>query len=77
MNYNNTTKRGMTNNLKIQRVTNQLTQEELAKKAGTTRQTIHAIETGKFTPATDLAMRIAEVFGKTVEQIFQLAVNIE
>jgi len=72
MNYNNTTKRGMTNSLKVERVINRMTQAELAEKVGVSRQTIHAIETGKFTPATDLAMQIAEALGKTVEQIFTL-----
>jgi putative transcriptional regulator len=50
-----------------------LTQQELAERAGVTRQTIHSIEKGKYRPSVDLALRLARVLGTTVEQIFELA----
>jgi putative transcriptional regulator len=49
---------------------NEMTQQELANAVGVTRLTIHSIETGKFMPSTLLALKIAEFFGKTVEDIF-------
>lgn len=50
----------------------EMTQEELAKRAGVTRQTIHALESGKYAPSLPLALRIARVFNTTVENVFQL-----
>ena len=50
----------------------EMTQEQLAQRVGVTRQTIHAIETGKFNPSTKLTFRIAREFGTTVEQVFWL-----
>ena len=50
----------------------EMTQQELADKVGVTRQTILAIEKGKFNPSTKLALRIAQVFGVSVEEIFYL-----
>jgi len=52
---------------------NEMTQEELACQVGVTRQTIHSIEKGKFKPSIFLALKIAEIFGKTVEDIFFLS----
>lgn len=49
----------------------EMTQEELASKAGCTRQTIIAIEAGKYVPSLTLAFRIARVFGVDVEDVFQ------
>jgi len=61
------------NNLKSVRFNNnQVTQEELAEKVNVSRQTIHAIETGKFNPSVKLALTIAEFFGCLVEDIFYL-----
>ena len=51
----------------------EMTQEELARKAGVTRQTIIALEAGKYVPSLSLAFRIARVFGVTVEDVFQYA----
>lgn len=48
----------------------EMTQEELAKKVGVTRQTIIAIEAAKYAPSLELAFRIARVFGATVEDVF-------
>ncbi len=50
---------------------NEMTQQELAEKAGCTRQTIIAIEQGKYVPSLDLAFRIAEAFGVRLEEVFQ------
>ncbi len=49
----------------------EMTQEELAKRAGCTRQTIIALEQGKYVPSIELAFRIAEVFGVPLEEVFQ------
>ena len=54
------------------RVTEGLTQQELADRVGVTRQTILSIEKGKYTPSVALALCIAEVFGVGVEALFQL-----
>lgn len=62
----------MKNNIKIERVINNLTQEELAKIISVSRQTINAIETNKYIPSTVLALKIAKVFGKLLEEIFFL-----
>ena len=51
---------------------NEMTQEELARAVGVTRQTIHSIEKGKFIPSAYLAIKISRVFGKSVEEIFFL-----
>lgn len=49
----------------------EMTQQELADKAGVTRQTIFAIESGKYAPSLPLAFRIAKAFGVGVEDVFQ------
>ena len=49
----------------------EMTQRELARRSGCTRQTIHAIEAAKYGPSLELAFRIAEVFGVTIEDVFQ------
>jgi len=59
------------NNLKVLRFNkNQITQEELAEKVNVSRQTIHAIENGKFNPSVKLALHLAEFFECQVEDIF-------
>ena len=50
---------------------NEMTQEELAKKAGITRQTIIALEAQKYSPSLELAFRIAKVFDVPLEEVFQ------
>ena len=50
---------------------NEMTQEELANRAGCTRQTIIALEQGKYVPSITLAFQIARVFGVKVEDVFQ------
>ena len=62
----------MKNRLKISRAELDITQEELAKRIGVSRQTINAVESGKYVPSTVLALKMAQVFGKSVEEIFML-----
>ncbi|TMV48615.1 helix-turn-helix transcriptional regulator [Paenibacillus mesophilus] len=50
---------------------NEMTQQQLADLAGVTRQTIVAIEKGNYSPSLELAFRIARVFGKSIEEVFQ------
>jgi putative transcriptional regulator len=51
----------------------EMTQAQLAEKIGMTRQTVAAIEQGKYTPSLEAAFRIAETFGETVDAVFQRA----
>lgn len=62
----------MKNFIKVERAKANLTQGDLAEQVAVTRQTIHAIEAGKFVPSTVLALKIARVFGTTVDAVFQL-----
>ena len=50
---------------------NEMTQEDLAKKTGVTRQTIIALEAQKYSPSLELAFRIAKVFDVPLEEVFQ------
>jgi putative transcriptional regulator len=65
----------MKNKLKITRALNNITQEELAKEIKVSRQTINAIESGKYVPSTVLALRLALYFDMKVEDIFELDEN--
>lgn len=58
--------------LKKYRSKKDITQEELAGEVGVSRQTINAIETGKYSPSLELALKIADFFNTTVEEIFEL-----
>ncbi len=49
----------------------EMTQEELAQRAGCTRQTIIALEQGKYVPSIELAFRIARAFGVSLEEVFE------
>ena len=49
----------------------EMTQEDLARRAGCTRQTIIALEQGKYVPSLEMAFRIARVFGTGIENVFQ------
>ena len=60
----------MKNNLKVLRAQKNWTQADLADSLAVSRQTINAIEKGKFDPSLPLAFRIAKLFGCTIEEIF-------
>lgn len=62
----------MHNRLKIERAEFELTQEQLSKKIGVSRQTINSIEKNRYVPSTILALKISELFGKSVNEIFIL-----
>jgi putative transcriptional regulator len=65
----------MKNKIRVARAEERITQQQLADAVGVSRQTINAIESGKFVPSTVLALKIAQNFGKSVEEIFQLEEN--
>ncbi len=56
---------------------NEMTQQELAERVGVTRQTIMAIEKGKYSPSLEVAFKIALVFDKPLEDVFTYEPNIE
>ena len=58
--------------LSIELMKRDMTQQQLADAIGVSRQTVNAIEAGRFVPSTVLALKIARIFGKPVEQVFQL-----
>ncbi len=62
----------MKNNIRIERARQRMTQQELAELTGVSRQTINAIEQGKFNPSTVLALKMSLVFGIPVNDIFEL-----
>ncbi|MDI9341365.1 MAG: helix-turn-helix transcriptional regulator [Sediminibacterium sp.] len=65
----------MKNNIKVERARRNITQEELAEKLGVSRQSINAIETGKFVPSTVLALKLARFFKMNVNELFELEKN--
>lgn len=60
----------MKNNIKVYRAIHDLTQESLAEKVGVTRQTINAIEKGKYDPSLELAFKLSRLFNVRIEDIF-------
>ncbi len=62
----------MKNRLKVERAEQNLSQADLADRIGVSRQTINSIETSRYVPSTILALKLAQVFGKSVEHIFTL-----
>lgn len=62
----------MKNRIRVARAEVRMTQQQLAESIGVSRQTINAIESGKFVPSAVLALKIARLFGKPVENLFQL-----
>jgi len=60
------------NKLKIERAQLDLTQDQLSKKIGVSRQTINSIEKNRYVPSTILALKLSELFGKPVNEIFFL-----
>jgi len=62
----------MKNNLRVERAIKNITQEELAKQIGVTRQAINSIELNKYVPSTILALKLSKFFNKPVNEIFFL-----
>jgi len=62
----------MKNTIKIERARHNLTQGDVAEKIGVSRQSINAIEKGKYVPSTVLAIKIAQLFKLSVEELFFL-----
>ena len=62
----------MKNNIRVERAILRITQQQLAEMVQVSRQTINAIEQGKYVPSTVLALKIATVFQKSLDEIFQL-----
>ena len=62
----------MTNNIRVERAIKRITQQQLAELVQVSRQTINAIKQGKYVPSTVLALKIASVFEKRLDDIFQL-----
>lgn len=60
----------ISNRIKVWRAEYDLTQQQLAQEIGVTRQTINAIEKGKYVPSLDLAFRIARLFNAPIEEVF-------
>ena len=61
----------MKNRIKVLRAEHNLTQAELADKLDVSRQTVNALETGKYDPSLPLAFRLARLFGQSIEAIFE------
>jgi putative transcriptional regulator len=62
----------MKNTIRIERAIKNITQQELAEKIGVSRQTINAIESNKYVPSTLLALKMARLFQKKVDDLFTL-----
>lgn len=62
----------MKNRLKVERAIQDLTQDDLAKLIGVSRQTINSIEKNRYVPSTVLALKLSAVFGKSVNELFTL-----
>ena len=60
----------MNNRLRILRAERRWSQSDLAERLGVSRQSVNAIETGKYDPSLPLAFRVAELFGLSIEQVF-------
>lgn len=56
--------------MKVARVENDLSQDDLAKKVGVTRQTVNMIESGKYNPTLKLCISICKELGKTLDELF-------
>ena len=62
----------MKNSIKVERAKMNITQAQLAELAQVSRQTVNAMELGKYVPSTVLSLRLAKIFGVEISQIFQL-----
>lgn len=65
----------MKNNIRVERAIKNITQADLADLIGVSRQTINTIESNRYVPSTVLALKIARVFDKHVEEVFFLEDN--
>ncbi len=65
----------MTNTIKVERAILNMTQEDLAKAIGVSRQTINSIEANRYVPSTLLALKMSKLFGKPVNDFFALAID--
>ncbi|TBW27165.1 helix-turn-helix transcriptional regulator [Gramella sp. KN1008] len=61
----------MKNKIRVLRAEKEMTQASLAEETGVSRQTINAIEKGKFDPSLPLAFKISRLFGRSIEEIFE------
>ena len=62
----------LSNRLRVLRAEKEISQQTLADEVGISRQTVNSIERGKFNPSVRTALKMAEYFGVTVEDAFQL-----
>ncbi len=62
----------MKNTIRVERAIKDMTQAQLAEKVDVSRQTINAIEAARYVPSAVLAMKIARLFGKSVNEVFEL-----
>lgn len=62
----------MKNNLRVERARQRMTQQTLAELLGVSRQTVNAIELGKFNPSTILALKMSRIFNLPVNDLFEL-----
>ena len=62
----------MKNNIKIERARKNITQAQLAQLAKVSRQTINAMELGKYVPSTVLSLKLSKIFGVPVNELFEL-----
>jgi putative transcriptional regulator len=65
----------MQNTIKVERAILNLTQDDLAKKIGVSRQTINSIEANRYVPSTVLALKLSALFNKPVNDFFKLTDN--
>ena len=65
----------MENTIKVERAILSLTQDELAKRIGVSRQTINSIESNRYVPSTVLALKLSELFNKPVNDFFKLSID--
>ncbi|OUS02758.1 transcriptional regulator [Flavobacteriales bacterium 33_180_T64] len=65
----------MKNTIKVERAILSLTQDDLAKKIGVSRQTINSIEANRYVPSTVLSLKLSDVFEKPVNEFFKLSEN--
>ncbi len=65
----------MKNTIKVQRAIKDLTQDQLAKEIGVSRQTINSIEKGRYVPSTVLALKMSRLFEVPVNEFFELDSN--